>query len=179
MDWTYHLLVCVGIFAARIVDVALGTLRMIAVVNGRRWLAWTLGFFEVLVWVLVVSHVIRTIDLEHWYYGVAYALGFASGCWVGIWFEQLLAHGEQAVRVFTRRGSELSPRLRGEGWGVTSFVGQGKDGPVEMLYITVKRKSVPRVTAMVREVDAAAFYVVDDVRYKSMTPSPAASALLK
>ena len=169
MDWQYHLLMCVGIAAARVVDVSLGTLRMLAVVHGRRSLAWSLGFFEVLIWVLVVSHVIRTIDLEHWYYGVAYALGFATGNWVGIAVEQQLAHGEQSVRVFSRRGDAIAAVLRGDGVGVTVFMGQGKDGPVEMLFITVKRKRVPDVTRIVREMDPGAFYVVDDVRYKSMT----------
>lgn len=173
MEWYYHLVICVGIAATRVVDVSLGTLRMIAVVNGRRWLAWGLGFFEVLLWVMVVSHVIRTIDLEHWYYGVAYALGFATGNWVGIAVEQRLAHGEQAVRVFTRAGEGIAAVIRGEGYGVTVFDGEGKDGPVEMLYITMRRKSVPRVIEIVRKMDSMAFYVVDEVKYKSTT-SPAA-----
>lgn len=175
MVWE-HLLMCVLIAAARVVDVSLGTLRMLAVMNGRRWLSWTLGFFEVFIWVMVVSHVIKNITWEYWYYGVAYAFGFATGCWVGIAVEQRIAHGVQAVRVFTRRGGEIAPILRGEGWGVTTFDGQGKDGPVEMLFITVKRRLVPRVVAIVRRVDPAAFYVVDDVRYKSL---PGADALKK
>jgi uncharacterized protein YebE (UPF0316 family) len=179
MSWEYHLLMCVGIALARVVDVSLGTLRMLAVMNGRRWLAWGLGFVEVLVWVMVVSHVIKAITWENWYYGVAYAFGFATGCWVGIAVEQALAHGEQAVRVFTRRGIELAAVMRGEGLGVTVFSGHGKDGPVDMLYIEVKRRRVPMVTALVREMDPAAFYVVDDVRYKSMSGSPDALALKK
>lgn len=178
MGLEHHIAVCILIAAARVVDVSLGTLRMIAVVHGRRGLAWALGFFEVLLWVMVVSQVIRVIDLEHWYYGVAYALGFATGNWVGIAIEQRLAHGEQAVRVFTRRGSELAAVLRGSGYGVTTFVGHGKDGPVDMLYIEALRRHVPDVIATVRAFDAAAFYVVDDVRYKSGS-GPDALALKK
>jgi len=179
MGWEYHLLMCVGIAAARVVDVSLGTLRMLAVMNGRRSLAWTLGFFEVLVWVMVVSHVIKAVTWEHWYYGVAYAFGFATGCWVGIAVEQRLAHGEQAVRVFTRRGIELAAVMRGEGLGVTVFSGQGKDGPVDMLYVELKRRRVPMVTGLVRQIDPTAFYVVEDVRYKSRAANPDALALKK
>lgn len=179
MSWEYHLLVCVGIALARVVDVSLGTLRMLAVMNGRRWLAWGLGFLEVLVWVMVVSHVIKAVTWENWYYGVAYAFGFATGCWVGIAVEQALAHGERAVRVFTRRAVDVAPVIRGEGFGVTVFTGHGKDGPVDMLYIEAKRRLVPRVIEIACEADPASFYVVEDVRYKSSAANPDALALKK
>ena len=41
---------CLLIIVARIGDVSLGTMRTILVVQGRRWISWGLGFFEVLIW---------------------------------------------------------------------------------------------------------------------------------
>ena len=80
---------CILIFAARIVDVSLGTIRTICVVNGRRHVALVLGFFEILVWIFAVSKVIG--DLQHPVLAVAYALGFATGNFVGITIEKRLA----------------------------------------------------------------------------------------
>ncbi|HYE02930.1 MAG TPA: DUF2179 domain-containing protein [Phycisphaerales bacterium] len=161
-------LACLFIFLARICDVSLGTLRTVAVINGRRGVAWVLGFFEVLLWVLVVSQVIRMVDPQHWYYAVAYALGFASGNFVGITIERRIAHGEQVVRVFTRRGMELARHLREDGYGVTEFDGRGKDGPVGMLFIETRRRRVSRLLARARELDPGCFYIVDDVRIRSV-----------
>jgi len=47
------------IFAARIIDVSLGTLRIIFVSRGQRQLAPLLGFVEVFIWIVVVSQITR------------------------------------------------------------------------------------------------------------------------
>lgn len=157
---------CLLIVAARVADVSLGTIRTVAVINGRRFVSWMLGFFEVLIWILVVSRVIQTIH-EHPLYPIAYALGFATGNFVGITIENRLAFGERVVRVFTRRGHELAGSLRERGFGVTEFDGRGRDGPVSILFVVAKRKEVGSITRSARELDPECFYVVDDIRVRS------------
>ncbi|HSD84532.1 MAG TPA: DUF5698 domain-containing protein, partial [Anaerolineae bacterium] len=49
------------IFFARVTDVSLGTLRIIFIARGRRKLAPLLGFFEVLIWIVVVSQVMQNL----------------------------------------------------------------------------------------------------------------------
>ena len=44
------------IFLIRIVDVSLGTIRMITTVRGQRLLSAGLGFVEVLLWVVAVGY---------------------------------------------------------------------------------------------------------------------------
>ncbi len=158
-------LTCAMIFGARICDVSLGTLRTIAVVHGKRGLAFLLGFFEVLIWVIVVSRVIS--NLHNPAYAVSYALGFASGNYVGMVLESWFALGEQVIRVFTRAGADVAARLRAEGWAVTVFSGQGRDGPVSILFAQVSRREVVRVADVARSVDPDCYYVVDDVRLAS------------
>lgn len=157
---------CLLIVLARIADVSLGTVRTVAVINGRRTFAWFLGFVEVLIWVLVVSAVIQQIS-QHWAYPVAYALGFATGNYIGITIEQYFAYGHQVVRVFTRQGEEMSRKMREKGLPVTMFEGQGRDGPVQMLFIETRRKTVKEVTRHARMIDGACFYLVDDIRVAS------------
>ncbi|MSR17708.1 MAG: DUF2179 domain-containing protein [Phycisphaerales bacterium] len=161
-------LVCVGIVLARVVDVSTGVLRTVAVIHGRRTLACALGFFEVLVWVLVVSQVIETVGENPWY-AIAYAMGFAAGNFIGITLEGHFALGRQVVRVFTRNGPQMAITLRAEGLTVTSFDGEGRDGPVQMLFIETTRRGAPSAIERARAIDPACYYIVDDIRTASAT----------
>ena len=154
------------IVVARIADVSLGTMRTVAVVNGRRNLAWMLGFVEVLIWILVVSEVIKTVNQSP-LYPIAYALGFAMGNFIGITIEGRIGFGDQVIRVFSRKGTGMAATIRNEGHRVTEFEGKGRDGPVEMLFSETRRRGVPAMLRRVREIDAECYYIVDDIRAAS------------
>ncbi|HHE40579.1 MAG TPA: hypothetical protein ENL10_03660, partial [Candidatus Cloacimonetes bacterium] len=77
------------IFISRIFDVSLGTLRIIFVNRGMRYLAPIIGFFEVLIWLIVIGQVMQNLTNITNY--IAYAGGFAMGNFVGIFLEQKLA----------------------------------------------------------------------------------------
>ncbi len=165
MDLTVAL-TCLLIFLARIGDVTLGTLRTVCVIYGRRHLASLLGFFEVLIWIFVVAKVIGQAQQEP-IYAVFYALGFATGNYIGITIEQRIAYGQQVVRIFTKLGHPVAAALRDEGWRVTQFDGRGRDGPLALLFIETSRKRTPELARRARELDASCFYVIDDIRSAS------------
>jgi hypothetical protein len=96
------------IFLARVIDVSLGTLRIIFIARGRRKLAPLLGFFEVLIWIVVVSQVMQNLHSPLSF--IAYAAGFATGNYVGMWIEDKLAIGTLIVRVIVPQ--EASRRWR-------------------------------------------------------------------
>lgn len=169
---TTVLLGCLGIILARVADVSLGTVRTIMTVQGRRGIALTLSVFEVSIWVFVVSRVIRDISHEP-IYGIAYALGFALGTYVGMTIEQRLALGRQVVRIFTRLGPELAVAMREAGFRVTQFDGYGRDGPVQELLIEVERRAAKHVVARARALDPVCYYMVDDIRLASSASLPA------
>ena len=156
---------CVLIVLARIADVSFGTIRTICVVNGRRGIAWVLAIFEILIWIAVVSKVITNLD--NYAYAIAYAIGYATGNFVGITIEKYLAFGEQVVRVFTRKGEAMAMELRNAGFGVTQLVGQGRDGPVDLLFVQTLRKVAPRAARQAHKIDPECFIVVDDIRSTS------------
>ncbi|MCF7794547.1 MAG: DUF5698 domain-containing protein [Candidatus Cloacimonetes bacterium] len=89
------------IFISRIFDVSLGTLRIIFVNKGMRYLAPIIGFFEVLIWLIVISQVMQNMNSPINY--IAYAAGFATGNYVGILIEQKLAMGITLIRIITRK----------------------------------------------------------------------------
>jgi uncharacterized protein YebE (UPF0316 family) len=151
------------IFALRIIDVSLSTVRILLAVRGHRRFVPFIGFFEVLIWVTAVGNAIRFID-SGWHL-LGYAGGFATGSWVGMKIEERLAIGYATIRVVSRYGGvEMADSLRDLGFGVTEFAGQGRDGRVEVVYTVCLRRDIQRVIAEVERWDRAAFITVEEPR---------------
>jgi hypothetical protein len=92
-----------GIFALRILDVSIGTLRITYLVRGRRLIAGGLSFFESLVWLTAAAQVITSLDAPLKF--VAYAGGYATGTVLGVSIERWIAAGDTLLRVVTPVGS--------------------------------------------------------------------------
>ena len=91
------ILIPILIFVARIFDVSISTLRIILVNKGHSLLAPLLGFFEALIWVIVISQVMQNLDSPFNYF--AYAAGFAAGTYVGIFMDKKLAMGTSLIKL--------------------------------------------------------------------------------
>ncbi len=151
------------IFALRVVDVSIATVRMLAIIRGQRLFAWVLGFFQALVFVLAIRQIFA--NLNNVWNMLGYAAGFATGTVVGMWLEERLAMGYSHMRVISPgRGAVLAERLREAGFAVTEVAGRGRDGTVDVLNLTVPRKRVPEVRRLVTDFDPKAFITVEDVR---------------
>lgn len=151
------------IFGLRVTDMTLDTLRVLFVMRGRKPIAWILGFFQALVFVIAITYVLR--DLTNPLNMIGYAAGFATGVVVGMAIEQRLAIGHVHMRVISpRRGTGIAEKLRAEGYAVTEVPARGKDGMVTMLNCSVLRKDTARIRAMVNEVDPDAFITSENIR---------------
>lgn len=147
------------IFLLRLVDVSLATLRIMLVVRGGRLLAPLIGFVEILIWVVAVAAVVRNLG-SPWHV-VGYAAGFAAGTAVGMWIEGKLALGFSTVQVISRRPEpELADELRALGFGATEVIGEGREGPVGIVYSVVRRRHIPDVIRTVEARDPDAFVTV-------------------
>jgi len=146
---------------ARICDVSLGTLRTMAIVREKGKVAFVFGFFEVLIWITVVSTVVRNIAHSP-VLAFFYALGFASGNAVGIALERRLDIGPVVLRVFSRqKGEAIAKHLRQWGQAVTTFAGTGLKGPVTELCIACRRRDLRWIIPSVKEDDPEAFYFIE------------------
>ncbi|UUO07259.1 DUF5698 domain-containing protein [Blastopirellula sp. J2-11] len=155
--------VAIFIFCTRIVDVSIGTLRTISVVQGRLGLSVVLGFFEVLVWTIAISQVITGIG-ENPVLLFAYAGGFAAGNAVGIRLERMLAMGHVVVRMISPHdGPKAAKALREAGQRVTTFTGEGRDGPVLLIYMNCRRRKLKRLLKIATASDPTIFYTVEPV----------------
>lgn len=162
-NWYAWVILPIIVFLARICDVTLGTIRIIFVARGRRNLAPLLGFFEVLIWIVVIGQLVQNLDSIPAYLG--YAGGFAAGNYVGLWLEDRLALGTYIVRIMTPGGGEqLAEKIHMAGFGVTTVAGKGSIGPVTLLYTVVKRKSISQLLEIVHQNLPGAFVTMEEVR---------------
>ncbi len=151
------------IFALRVGDMSLDTLRMLFVVRGRKGIAWALGFVQSIIFVLAITSVLS--HLNNPLNVIGYAAGFATGNVVGMWIEERLAIGHVKLSIVSQRlGANLSQGLRENGFGVTEIPARGRDGRVSMLSVSILRKDVPRVQAIIHEKEPEAFVIAEDVR---------------
>jgi uncharacterized protein YebE (UPF0316 family) len=144
------------IFAARVVDVSLGTIRVQLIVRGRKYLAALIGFVEVLIFILIVSRVIN--DIRNWPYVLAYAAGFATGTMMGILLSQRMARAIVEVTIITHDSwEEIEAAVREAGFACTRYLGMGREGPVEVLSVVCSTRELPHLTDVVTKADGKAF----------------------
>lgn len=161
--WMTWLVIPIIIFLARMIDVGLGTIRIIMLNRGRRVLAPMLGFMEILVWLVALRQIFRHLDNIAAF--LAYALGFAAGTIVGMWIEDKLAIGMVAVRAITSEDArDLIIRLSESEFGVTSFAAEGVNGKVRLLFTITPRKQLGKALDIIRDTHPRAFISVSDVR---------------
>jgi uncharacterized protein YebE (UPF0316 family) len=151
------------VFFARVIDVTLGTLRIIFISRGKKYIAPLLGFVEVFIWIAVVAQIVRGVNDLVTYF--AYAAGFAAGNFVGMYIEDRLAIGTQVIRIIVpERAEDLTTNLSAAGYGVTRVDGMGANGPVKLIYTVVKRKDISIVLSLIHQTHPHAFLSIEDVR---------------
>jgi uncharacterized protein YebE (UPF0316 family) len=163
-DLTVWVVVPAMIFLARVMDVSLGTIRVIFIARGMRLLAPLFGFFEVLIWLVVIAQIFSS--LTHWINYIAYATGFATGNYVGMVIENRLAIGKAILRVMTRvDAEELTAVLRERKYVLTTIDGEGNGGSVKILFMVVSRAQLPAIIELVKKFNPRAVYTIEDVRF--------------
>ncbi|MEP1151508.1 MAG: DUF2179 domain-containing protein [Balneola sp.] len=154
----------VFIFIARIMDVSLGTLRIVMVSRGYKFKAAALGFFEVLIWAFVVAELLK--NLNNWVNYVAYAGGFSVGTYVGMYIESKVKVGTIIVRIITQnKKDEIVEALKEAGFTITSIEAQGGFGPVNIIFTVLRRRRWNEVVSIIESNDPTAFYSSEDVTY--------------
>jgi len=162
--WIAYGLIPILIFSARIIDVSVGTIRIVYLIRGHKGLAAGLGFVESIIWLVAVAQIMQNITNPLYY--VTFAAGFAAGNYVGLFIEEKLAIGNSIVRIITQReAGDLIEKLKSAGFGVTHVDAQGATSDVKVIYSIVKREQMPRVLRIVKEHNPRAFYTIEDVQF--------------
>lgn len=157
------LITCVAVFCARIVDVSVGTIRIISIVQGRIKTAFVLGFIEVSIWLLVISTVMAKLN-ENPVIAIFYALGYASGNVVGIKIEKRFAIGNALLRIiFFDKGHQVADELRLRGYQVMVFEGIDGDRVVQEIEIPCRRRDIEELVALARSYEKEVYFVTESI----------------
>lgn len=154
------------IFCARIIDVSLGTLRIVMIAKGQKRIAPFLGFFEVLIWLIAIGRIMQNLD--NWICYIAYAGGYATGNYIGMLIEEKLAVGIVQLQIITGIDSDkLINALKLAGYGIThhNAVGGASGSLVSVIYSVVLRTDISKVVTIIGEYNPNAFYSIGDVRF--------------
>jgi uncharacterized protein YebE (UPF0316 family) len=161
--WWVTLSNALFIFALRLTDVSMGTVRTIMVMRGMRKVAALIGFVEVSIWVVAISRVIGNVD-SIWSV-LGYSGGFAAGTLLGMWIEDKLALGHVYVHVISMdKGLEIAHQIRKAGHGATQMQAEGRTGPVHLIEVVAPRRQVKNILRLVNQVDAESFVTVEEAR---------------
>lgn len=157
---------CIKIFFVRIIDVSLGTLRTVVTIKGNIKTASLIGFFEVLVWFLVVKEALNT-ESNSIFIGVSYALGFAAGTYIGGIISSRFIDTSFTVEVITKKASkEMIQAIRNNGYGLSIIKANGSNSEEkELLFISIEDDHYNDLKKLITKYDENAFIVVNENKY--------------
>lgn len=161
--WFTYILLPFMIFAARIVDVTIDTLRIVYITKGDKILAPILGFFQILIWLIAITRIMKNIDNVACYF--AYAAGFAAGNYIGLILEEKFAMGIQMIRIVTQvDASQLINKLHSNGLTTTSVEADSNQGKVHIIFLIVQRTRINSIITLIKQFNPKAFYSIEDIR---------------
>ena len=151
------------IFAARLLDVSLGTFRILLLVRGKKTQAGITAFFESAVYIIALGYVLQE-GISGPLQLIAYAGGFAVGSYLGASLEERILSSFVLVEVVAPVTDEILgiiDLLREEGYGTTVVSGSGKTGERLILKVICQRNDIGHVA---RIVGSRGFLFTSDVR---------------
>jgi uncharacterized protein YebE (UPF0316 family) len=136
---------------------------MIFTLKGQRLLAAVISSVEVFIYISGLSIVLS--NLEDPQNLLVYCLGYALGVIAGSKIEEWVALGYVTVQIISKREDcNLASILREKGYGVTSWLAEGRDGDRLVLEVLAKRKHERKLFKLVESLDSNAFIISHEPR---------------
>lgn len=155
------------IFLAKLLEVAIMTVRMVLTTKGNRVAASLLAAVEIAIWIVLTSTVLLGLS-EDPLRAVAFGLAFVVGIYLGIVVEDKLALGLAEIEIIAdfEEAKEITKKLRDQGYGVTTFCCEGKEGKKLAVNLKVHRKDIAKTVKTLNEYEHL-FVTVTDIRHLS------------
>jgi len=152
------------IFFAKLLEVAIATVRTVLIARGNRLAASLLAAVEIAIWIVVTSTVLLGLS-EDPFKAVAFGLAFVVGIYLGIVIEDKLALGLAQIEVIAEHGeaTQIAKVLREHGYGATTFDCEGMEGKKLSIVLKVQRKDIPATVQLLKEYNYL-FVTVTDIR---------------
>ncbi|MDR2600156.1 MAG: DUF5698 domain-containing protein [Oscillospiraceae bacterium] len=163
-----YMLIYVVIFLAKLLEVAIATVRLVLTARGNRIAASLLAAVEITIWIIVTSTVLLGLS-EDPFRAVAFGLAFVLGIYFGILIEDKLALGLSQIDCIADvdEANIIVAKLRNLGYGVTTYECEGKEGKKITINLKIHRKDIPVTLQILREFEHL-FVTVTDIRKLSI-----------
>ena len=148
------MLLYIIIFLSKVIENAVGTLRLIVVANGKKILGAILQGIIAIIWICVTGVVVTNI-MENPFKIVAFALGSIVGSYLGSILEEKIALGNNLLMIVTEQRNEvtLTNKIREHDYAVTVVDGKGKDTDRSILLVFLPRKKIHVITKLTKQID--------------------------
>lgn len=157
------ILMVVIIFVINIVYVTFFTLRMILTLKGYRYIAALISMVEVVIYIVGLGLVLDNLnEVQNL---IAYAVGYGTGVIIGTKIEEKMALGYIMVNaISTEMDLKLPEILRVEGYGVTDWQANGREGNRQALQILTPRKYELKLYMRLKELDPKIFIIAYEAK---------------
>jgi len=152
------------IFCARVVDVSMGTTRILFIVRGKRGIAACIGFFEVMLYMCILNWILGGGKELSFVELLFYCGGYAAGNYVGPYLESKFVNTNVLTEVIlddSPAGAEIVKKLRDRGFGATVIRGEGMSGGKLLVEVFCRRNDLSQIYKIV---DNNGFITMSDVR---------------
>ena len=152
------------IFGAKLLEVAISTVRLVLTGRGNRIAASLLSAVEITIWLIVTSRVLLGLEDDP-LMAVAFGLAFACGIYLGIFIEDKLALGLAQIEVIAgfEEAKGIAAKLRESGYGATTYECEGLEGKKLAVVLKVQRKDIPVTMGLLKDYEHL-FVTVTDIR---------------
>ena len=153
----------VAMAAMALVSVGLWTLRVTLAARGRKLAAAAAASLEAVVFAVVFSSLAASLDAPTRVLG--YAVGVAAGTMLGLFLDERGARGTSEIQVVVHgHDAGTAETLRGLGWPATSFLADGPDGPVTVVFLAARDTEVAQIQGVLRQKVPDGFWAVQPLR---------------
>ena len=161
-------MIYVLIFAAKLLEVAISTIRLVLTARGNKLAASLLAAAEVAIWVVVTSTVLLSLR-EDPFRAVAFGAAFVLGVFLGIIIEDKMALGLAQIEIIAEfdEAKAITKKLRNHGYPATTYACEGMQGRKLAIDLKVLRKDIAQTIEMLNEHDQL-FVTVMDIRKLSI-----------
>jgi uncharacterized protein YebE (UPF0316 family) len=153
------------ILVVKMIEVTLATTRIVLITRGERVKGAIIGFFEVCIWVVLVSTVLKDITSDPFKI-LVYAIGFSLGNYVGSVFEEKLGIGTSRLEAIVKEedGVELVNKIREFGYAVTVVSGDGMSFKRSVLIMHVKRKQAKNLVKLIHGYEKNVVITINEIK---------------
>jgi uncharacterized protein YebE (UPF0316 family) len=151
------------IFLSRVLDVSIGSLRMLCAAKGQRIAAPLLGFCEILIWITALRAVLSEPANPLFY--IAYAAGFAAGTFTGIRIDEALSEKFLLLTIFPSGDpAELRKNLKENGYQVTIQTAEGEEGERSIIRAVIAKKDEKKALSIIRAYSPQAIFTFEEAK---------------